>query len=67
MTTYQPGPDPLLPGMERGQTVKEFMAGWRTSDWSETHELIDRVIRFLRNNVPISVAKIVKVGLSDIY
>ncbi|XP_046328855.2 2'-5'-oligoadenylate synthase 3-like isoform X1 [Haliotis rufescens] len=62
MTTYPPGPEPLLPGMVRGQTVQEFMAGWGTSDGSETHELIDRVIRFLRNNVPISVAKIVKGG-----
>ncbi|XP_067678138.1 2'-5'-oligoadenylate synthase 3-like [Haliotis asinina] len=62
MTTYLPGPEPLLPGMKRGQTLQQFLAEWGSSDANKMHELIDRVIRFLRNNVPVSVAKIVKGG-----
>ncbi|XP_067678436.1 2'-5'-oligoadenylate synthase 2-like [Haliotis asinina] len=62
MTSQPPGPEPLLRGMKRGQTIPQFMAEWGSTDINKCHEMIERVIRFMKQNVPISVAKVVKGG-----
>ncbi|XP_046576012.1 2'-5'-oligoadenylate synthase 2-like [Haliotis rubra] len=62
MTSHPPGPDPLLSGMKRGQTIPQFMTEWGSIDTKKCDEMIERVIRFLKQNVPIRVAKVVKGG-----
>ncbi|XP_071117874.1 2'-5'-oligoadenylate synthase 2-like isoform X1 [Haliotis cracherodii] len=62
MATHPSGPEPLLKRMKRGQTIPQFMAEWGSFDIDKCHELIERLIRFLKENVAISVSKVVKGG-----